>query len=226
MIEKLLTELGVEYHDVHLYEMAFYHSSYINEHQLNCDDNERLEFLGDAVLELVMSNYLFHNKDHLNEGKMTKLRASYVCEKALYEYSKRLKMNDYIMLGKGEEQSGGKNSAAILSDAFEAFMGAMYLDLGIEKVEEFFLKTIIPIINDKDFDIFTDFKTRLQELIQADKRVISYHVVNERGPAHQREFEVEVKMDQIVLGSGTGRSKKNAEQKAAKEALSKLASQQ
>lgn len=201
-----------------LYEQAFTHTSYANEHDLK--SYERLEYLGDAVLELIISEYLFKNTEY-EEGKMTKLRSHYVCEAALYEYSMRLKLNDYILLGNGEEQSGGRNRKAIVADVFEAFIGAMFLDQGLEFVKKFISEHIVPLIENKEVDFFSDYKSILQELVQTDRRSLEYQIINEEGPAHNRIFTVEVKIDDIVYGKGSAHSKKEAEQEAAKDALKK-----
>jgi len=201
-----------------LYVQAFTHTSYANEHSLK--SYERLEFLGDAVLELIMSEYLIKNTE-FEEGKMTKLRSHYVCENSLYEYSIRLKLNDYLLLGHGEEQSGGRNRKAIVADIFEAFVGAMFLDQGLEFVKKFIYENIIPLIERKEVDFFSDYKSILQELVQTDRRSLSYEIINEEGPAHDKLFTVEVKIDNIVYGRGTAHSKKEAEQEAAKDALKK-----
>lgn len=201
-----------------LYQEAFTHTSYANEHNLT--SYERLEYLGDAVLELIISEYLFKNTEY-EEGKMTKLRSHYVCETALYEYSLRLNLNEYILLGHGEEQSGGRNRKAIVADVFEAFIGAMFLDQGLEFVKKFIYENIIPLIENKEVDFFSDYKSILQELVQTDRRSLEYEIVNEEGPAHNKSFTVEVKIDDIVYGKGTAHSKKEAEQEAAKDALKK-----
>jgi len=201
-----------------LYVQAFTHTSYANEHGLK--SYERLEYLGDAVLELIMSEYLFKNTEY-EEGKMTKLRAHYVCESALFEYSIRLNLNDYILLGHGEEQSGGRNRKAIVADIFEAFVGAMFLDQGLEFVKKFIYEHIIPLIEKKEVDFFSDYKSILQELVQTDRRSLEYTIINEDGPAHDKLFTVEVRIDNIVYGKGTAHSKKEAEQEAAKDALKK-----
>lgn len=214
---KILEELGINPNKISLYEQALTHTSYANEN--NCQSYERLEYLGDAVLELIMSSYLFKNTD-FEEGKMTKLRSTYVCESALYEYSLRLKINEHIKLGHGEEESG-KFRKAIVADVFEAFIGAMYLDKGIEFVEKFIYKNIIPLIETKELNFVQDYKSILQELVQTDKRTLNYIVTDEQGPAHNRTFTVNVQIDNIVYGQGIAHSKKEAEQLAAKDALQK-----
>lgn len=215
---ELLEKLGIKPNNIKLYEVAFSHTSYANENKT--ESYERLEFLGDAVLELLMSDYLYNNMK-INEGEMTKIRAHYVCETALYEYSTKLGLNEYLKLGKGEAESGGKYRKAIVSDIFESFLGAIYLDQGFKKAEEFFLEHVIPYIVNHEVDFFDDYKSVLQEYVQTDKRSLEYKVVDEQGPAHNREFTVEVMIDGIVYGKGTSHSKKSAEQAAAKDALAK-----
>ena len=201
-----------------LYIEAFTHTSYANEHQTK--SYERLEYLGDAVLELVMSEYLFKNTEE-EEGKMTKLRAHYVCESALYEYSLRLGLNKYLLLGHGEEATGGRMRKAIVADIFESFTGAMFLDQDLDFVKNFIYSNIIPLIERKEVDFFSDYKSVLQELVQTERRSLEYVVVDEEGPAHNKMFTVEVKIDDIIYGKGTAHSKKEAEQEAAKDALKK-----
>ena len=201
-----------------LYIEAFTHTSYANEHQTK--SYERLEYLGDAVLELVMSEYLFKNTEE-EEGKMTKLRAHYVCESALYEYSLRLGLNKYLLLGHGEEATGGRMRKAIVADIFESFTGAMFLDQVLDFVKNFIYSNIIPLIERKEVDFFSDYKSVLQELVQTERRSLEYVVVDEEGPAHNKMFTVEVKIDDIIYGKGTAHSKKEAEQEAAKDALKK-----
>ncbi len=201
-----------------LYEKAFTHTSYANEN--GTTSYERLEYLGDAVLELIMSEYLYKNTEY-EEGNMTKLRSHYVCENALYEYSIRLGLNEYLLLGKGEEETGGRNRKAIVADIFEAFTGAMYLDQGLEFVKKFIYTNVIPLIENNEINFFSDYKSILQEYVQTDKRSLEYVVVNEEGPAHNKTFEVVVKIDDIIYGHGVAHSKKEAEQEAAKDALKK-----
>lgn len=215
---ELLDKLGIKPNDISLYEMAFSHTSYANEKKK--ESYERLEFLGDAVLELLMSDYLYNNYNK-SEGDMTKLRAHYVCETALYEYSKKLELNKYLKLGKGEEETGGRNRKAIVSDIFESFLGAIYLDQGIEVARKFFLENVIPHILNHEIDFFDDYKSVLQEYVQTDKRSLEYRVVKEEGPAHNPRFTVEVTIDGIIYGQGISNSKKSAEQEAAKNALAK-----
>ena len=215
----MFEKLGIITKNENLYLEAFTHTSYANEKNVN--SYERLEYLGDAVLELIMSEYLY-KKTNYEEGTMTKLRSSYVCEDALYEYSLKLGLNDYLRLGHGEKEHGGKYRKAIVADIFEAFIGAMYLDKGLEFTSNYLNDNIIKYINN-NYEFFHDYKTKLQELVQTDKKSFEYIIVREEGPAHDRTFEVEVRIDGILYGTGVGNSKKKAEQEAAKEALEKSA---
>lgn len=201
-----------------LYVKALTHTSYANEHDTT--SYERLEYLGDAVMELVISEYLYTNTEK-PEGEMTKLRSYYVCENAHYEYSKKLGLNRYVLLGHGEEESGGRDRKAIIADIYEAFIGAIFLDQGFEYVKKFIYKHIIPVIEDKSNNFFNDYKSVLQEFVQTDKRNLTYQVIDEVGPAHNKIFTVVVKIDDILYGKGTASSKKEAEQLAAKDALQK-----
>ena len=215
---KLLENLEIPYKNVKLYEKALTHTSYANENGVT--SYERLEYLGDAVVELIISDYLYKNTEY-EEGKMTKYRSHYVCENANYEYSTRLGLNEYLKLGHGEEERGGKYRKAIVADIFESFVGAMYLDLGFEEVKKFIYKHVIPLIEDKSIEFFDDYKSVLQELVQTDKKSLEYVIIDEQGPAHDKTFTVEVKIDNIVYGKGTAHSKKEAEQIAAHDALKK-----
>ena len=215
---ELLDKLNIKPNNINLYETAFSHTSYSNEHKVK--SYERLEFLGDAVLELLMSNYLYKSNKY-NEGEMTKIRAHYVCETANYEYSMKLGLNKYLKLGKGEEENGGRNRKAIVSDIFESFLGALYLDQGFSKVQAFFEENIVPIIENHEVDFFDDYKSALQEFVQTDKKSLEYKLIKEVGPSHNKKFTVDVIIDNIVYGSGTAKSKKAAEQEAAKDALKK-----
>lgn len=217
-LKELEKKLGITFKDIDILKVALTHSSYANEH--NCQSNETMEFLGDSVLGLCMSTHLYQNST-ASEGEMTKIRASLVCEEALYVYSSKLELANHLNLGNGEESSGGRNRQAILADAFEAVLGAVYLDSGFNTVLEVFKKIVIPYI---DLIDVLDNKSKLQELAQADKRSITYSIVNEFGPSHDKTFEAIVKLENnIVLGKGQGKTKKEAEQKAAFEALSKIA---
>ncbi|BCP62098.1 ribonuclease III [Streptococcus suis] len=218
---KLLTDFGINFSDLNLLETAFTHTSFANEHRLlKISHNERLEFLGDAVLQLMISKYLYQKYPNKPEGEMSKLRSTFVREESLAGFSRACGFDRFLRLGKGEEKSGGRNRDTILGDAFEAFLGALLLDKGEKIVEEFIHQVMIPRLEEGNFKRVTDYKTALQEILQVNGEiVISYQVVAETGPAHDKTFEVEVSADQRVIGRGRGRSKKLAEQAAAKNAV-------
>ena len=220
-MDELFKKLNIKPKQKELYTTAFSHSSYVNEHKVK-NDYERLEFLGDAVLDLVIADYLYNNKME-KEGEMTKVRASYVCENALSEYSLALGLNEYIKVGHGEEKEGGKYKKAIVADIFEAFIGAIYVDLGYATARKVVLSIIVPFIEDPNVTFFSDYKSALQEYVQTYQKSLTYNLVKEEGPAHDKSFTVEVIIDDIVYGTGNGGSKKEAEQEAAKSALEKLA---
>lgn len=216
-MNNLLNKLNLKFKNEDLLKRALTHSSFSNEN--NIENNERLEFLGDAIIGLLMGEYLF-NKGNKTEGEMSKKRAELVCEEALNIYAKQINLSNYLLLGKGVLLSDGHNNKAIIADAFEALFGAIYLEHGFEVTKEMFYKLVIPHINKVEI---IDYKSTLQELVQIDRRNISYHLEKEEGPAHNKIFTVSVKMDSIILGIGTSKTKKEAEQEAAKEALNKLA---
>lgn len=220
-MDELFEKLKIKPKNKELYKTAFSHSSYANEHKAK-QDYERLEFLGDAVVDLVIADYLYSNKKE-NEGEMTKVRASYVCENALYEYSMSLGLNKYIKVGHGEEKEGGKFKKAIVADIFEAFVGAIYLDLGYATARRTVLNIIVPYIENPNITFFSDYKSALQEYIQTTQKSLHYELIKEEGPAHNKRFTVQVKIDNMIYGEGISGSKKEAEQEAAKVALSKLA---
>lgn len=213
---KFLSKYNVFLNDASLLDVALTHSSYSNEH--NCENYERLEFLGDAVLQVIISDYLYENSN-LPEGVMSKTRASYVCERALAEYEKKIGYKEYIKVGHG--QIGNVNDT-IVADVFEAILGAIYLDQGFDKAKEYIYKIIIPYIVE-GYQFFDDYKTILQEMVQTDRKSVEYKVVSETGPAHDRTYEVDVVIDNIIYGHGVGKSKKEAEQNAAYDAYSKCA---
>ena len=220
-MDELFEKLGIKPKDLRLYNTAFLHSSYANEHRAKAY-YERLEFLGDSVVDLVIADYLYSCENE-DEGEMTKVRASYVCENALYEYATNLGLNKYIKVGHGEEKEGGKYKKAIVADIFEALMGAIYLDLGYATARRTVLNIIVPYIEDPNVTFFSDYKSSLQEYVQTTQQSLIYDLVSEDGPAHDRIFTVEVRIDDIVYGTGVGSTKKEAEQEAAKVALNKLA---
>lgn len=201
---------------------ALTHSSYAHEKNLkDLMDNERLEFLGDAVLELVSSDFLYQTHPEMNEGKMTKLRASLVCEQSLADCARQIHLGSYLRLGNGEDLTGGRERDSILSDALEAVIGAMYLDGGFTSAKEFVLKYVLNDIEHKK--LFYDSKTILQELIQNKyKKVLHYEPVSEEGPDHNKKFTVQAYMNDIPLMQGVGKTKKSAEQNAAYQSLLKF----
>ncbi|MBM6751225.1 ribonuclease III [Mediterraneibacter glycyrrhizinilyticus] len=224
-LKELEKKIGYDFRDFFLLKTAMMHSSYTNERHLEkyrC--NERLEFLGDAVLELVSSEFLFRESPRVSEGELTKTRASMVCEPSLAMCARDIGLGDYLLLGKGEEATGGRKRDSITSDAMEALIGAIYLDGGFTSAKEFIHRFVLTDLEDKK--LFYDSKTILQEMVQADRnREISYRLVGEKGPDHNKSFSVEVLIGGDVYGAGQGRTKKAAEQQAAYEAILKLRAQ-
>lgn len=223
-LEKFLQVMEIPYHDIEIFKQAFTHTSYANENKLKNHDYERLEFLGDAVLQYHVSRYLFDLYPTMPEGRLTKLRSKLVREESLARFARELDLGAYIYLGAGEINNGGRDRDSVLADIFEAFMGAICHDCGMKYVDMMLKKTIYRHINDVNYDDITDFKTKLQELIQADQRkTVNYELLSATGPSNNPVFEMAVKMDDMILGTGIGSSKKRAEQQAAKDALNKLA---
>lgn len=219
MLEELEERIGYCFRDRSLLRQALTHSSYANEQKINrLKDYERLEFLGDAVLELISSEFLFRQNPQLPEGKLTRLRASMVCEPALAFCARDLRLGEYMLLGRGEEASGGRERDSITSDAMEALIGALYLDGGFETARDFIHRFVLSDLENKI--LFYDSKTVLQELLQA--RGIggfSYELKGESGPDHEKQFRVDAVLDGKAVGHGQGRTKKAAEQQAAYEAI-------
>ena len=209
-----LKSLGININDEKLLLCALTHSSYSNEH--GTTNYERLEFLGDAVLELITSEYFFLNTKY-NEGEMSKIRASYVCEEALFHYAKDIDLEKYILVGHGQEKNV---NSTIIADVFESLLAVIYLENGLDVVKKFVLDLILPYIK-KNVQFIHDYKSLLQEMVQTDKRSLAYVLVNESGPAHQKVFSIEVRIDGMVYGTGIGGSKKEAEQNAARDAYQK-----
>lgn len=217
--QELMRRLGYNFKDPSLLREALTHSSYANEGKRQSASNERLEFLGDSVLGMIAANYLFEH-DQSREGELTKLRASIVCEQALSSYSRELGVGDCLLLGKGERMNGGQQRPSILADAFEAILAAIYLDGGMDAAREFVLPFLIKEIAAQRRRHFKDYKTQLQEIVQqTPEEKLEYALVGESGPDHSKRFTVEVHLNSNVIGKGTGKSKKEAEQLAAKEAL-------
>lgn len=221
---KFQEKIGIFFSDISLLKQAFTHSSYVNEQRKgNDEDNERLEFLGDAVLELAVSHFLFMNYPLMEEGEMTKLRAAIVCEPSLVSFAEELEFGPMMRLGKGEELTGGRKRPALLADAFEAFIGALYLDKGMDQVFFFLNHYVFPKVKEGAFSHVMDYKSQLQEYVQQKGLgTVEYEIIEERGPAHNREFISEVRLNGERMGQGTGKSKKDAEQKAAHMALNAL----
>ncbi|MCR5756158.1 MAG: ribonuclease III [Acetatifactor sp.] len=218
-LELLENRVGYHFNDIALLKRATTHSSYTNEQKINKQGHyERLEFLGDAVLELVSSDFLYREHPEVPEGELTKMRASMVCEPALAFCAKDLELGQFIRLGKGEESTGGRKRDSIISDVMEAVIGAIYLDGGMEPARAFIHRFILSDLEDKV--LFYDSKSNLQELIQGKlKKEFHYELLEESGPEHDKTFVAEVFMEQESLGKGQGRTKKAAEQQAAYQAL-------
>lgn len=216
---QLLKQYSIKPLNTHLYEVAFLHESYSNEQGLN-ECYERLEFLGDAVLDLVVSEFLYNRDSNLSEGQLTRIRSNFVCKKALYTYSKELGLDKYIKLGAGVELTR-REIDSIISDVFESFIGALYLDLGLEAVKEFLSKTVIPHIENNEV-FFYDYKSELKQLCDQDGLEVSYELIHEEGEPHNKNFTMAAWINGKKYGTGLGGSKKEAEQKAAKRALNKL----
>ncbi len=218
-----LEERNIPYHNKQIIKQACVHTSFLNEHKQEHGDNERLEFMGDAVLQLYSTNVLFSKEPILSEGEMTRLRSQLVREEALAYYVRELGWQQFVLLGVGEERSGGRNRDSILADMFEALIGALYLDCGYDVVKNILDSVLVPHLELNQESLVVDYKTKLQEYIQADTRNnVVYQVVKSTGPSNNPTFYVEVLLDGIKLGEGEGHSKKKAEQKAAQKAFEKM----
>lgn len=213
----------IKHNNSKLIEQAFIHSSYVNEHKGKLHDNERLEFIGDAVLQIYTAERLYGIRPALKEGLMSTRRANLVCEKGLAKVVREFNLNKYLKLGQGEEKNGGRNRDSIIADMFEAFIGAVYLDTDIKNVYK--LLDLLMLKHVKEIDESTyDYKTKLQEYVQADSRKsIDYDLIYTKGPSNNPEFKVAVKIDGLIYGYGVGKNKKDAQKMAAKSALEKLA---
>lgn len=225
-LDILQERIGYSFKDKKLLRHALTHSSYANERRMpKSKNNERLEFLGDAVLELVTSEFLFHNRKSMAEGEMTKMRASIVCEPTLDFCAREIQLGDFLLLGKGEESTGGRERASIVSDAMEAVIGAIYLDGGFANAKEFIEKFVLSDLEHKQ--LFFDSKTILQEMVQSmEEQELAYNLVGEEGPDHDKRFIVEVVIGKEKVFRGKGRTKKAAEQQAAYKALRELKKQE
>ena len=215
MIHQLETVIGYRFKDPGLLQMALTHTSYANESRVPVQHNERLEFLGDSVLQLVSADYLFHAYADRPEGDLTRIRASLVSEGALFQFAQEIGLGEYLRLGKGEERCGGRTRPSVVSDAFEALIAALYLDGGMDAARKF----ILPFITEGKH-AEADYKTKLQEVVQQNpEERLSYVVEQETGPDHDKHFVVAVHFNSNCIARGEGRSKKAAEQRAAREAL-------
>ncbi|MEG0012562.1 MAG: ribonuclease III [Cellulosilyticaceae bacterium] len=224
-VVELQSIVGYTFNKIERLRQAVTHSSFANEHRnMDIKDNERLEFLGDAILDLIISEYLFNKYKEMPEGDLSKIRASIVCEASLAKIARKINLGEYILLGKGEEMTGGRTRASILADAFEAVTGSIFVDGKFEDVREFLQRTLINEVDDISIqDLYTDYKTLLQENIQRESTLpIRYEVVEEKGPDHDKNFYVAVYHGEVCLGKGVGKSKKEAEQDAAKIAIDNL----
>ena len=217
-LDEFQQKIGYGFRNERLLVQALTHSSYANEHGLKLSDNERLEFLGDAVLEVLTSDYLYHLHTDWPEGELTKYRASIVCEQTLAFCARKISLGEYLRLGKGEEHMGGRKRPSIVSDAFEAVIGAVYLDSGFGEAEKFIRRFVLDDIDNTR--LFYDSKTILQEMVQAEEKgSLSYHLLGETGPDHNKSFLVEARIGDRPVSRGEGHTKKAAEQEAAYRAI-------
>ena len=217
-LKELEEKISYHFQDKHLLAQALTHSSYANEHRLDHNHcNERLEFLGDAVLEIVTSDFLYHKYTEKPEGDLTKIRASIVCEPTLAYCAEAINLGSYLFLGKGEDATGGRNRNSVVSDAMEAVIGAIYLDGGFASAKEFILKFVMTDLDDKQ--LFYDSKTILQEVVQAEGKEVEYDLISEKGPEHDKVFEVTASASGMFEVGGKGHTKKAAQQQAAYNAL-------
>ena len=219
-MKSLEENLQYRFRNPKLLRNALTHSSYANEVRNGISSNERLEFLGDSVLSLIVSEYIYKNYRSLPEGELTKMRAALVCEQSLCAFSRELEMGRFLLLGHGEEKNGGRERDSILADAFEAVLAAMYLDGGFEVARKHVMRFVSENLSQPDEDGFKDYKTVLQEIIQRNpEESVRYILTDSSGPDHDKSFTVEVRLNSNVIGTGTGKNKKQAEQMAAKQAL-------
>lgn len=220
-MKALQNNLGYTFKNKALLINALTHSSFANEARDGITSNERLEFLGDSVLSVIVSDFIYKEFNNLPEGELTKLRASLVCEKSLCGFSRELNIGEFLRLGKGEEKGGGRERDSILADAFEAVLAAVYLDSDLETARKLVMRFVLKELKHTDDEVFKDYKTALQEIIQRNpEEYVTYILTGESGPDHDKLFEVEVHLNSNVIGKGKGKSKKQAEQMAAKQALS------
>ena len=221
-MQELMKNIGYKFKNIDLLKTALTHSSYANEHGI--ESYERLEFLGDSILSFIVSTHLYESDKVFQEGDMSKIRASIVCERSLDECSRRLSIGEKLILSKGEELTGGRTRPSILADVFEAILAAIYLDSNYEQAEKFVLSQLGKAIENgcKGKKLYTDYKTELQELAQANDTKVEYRHIKEEGPAHNRIFTVEVLYKENIVAQSTGRTKKDAEQNAARLAIAEV----
>lgn len=220
-IDLLQDKIQYSFKNIKYLKTALAHTSYVNENRkLKLQSNERQEFLGDSVLSLVVSDYLFRNYYHLPEGELTKLRAALVCEKTLSQFASEISLGDFLVLGKGESMAGGRKKPSILADAFESLIAAIYLDSDLKSAKVFIMRFVKNYLDKKEEDTFVDYKTMLQEIVQQNPgEILSYNLIGESGPDHDKQFVIELMLNNNAISRGKAHSKKGAEQLAAKEAL-------
>ena len=220
-MDTLENRLNYKLNDKNLIKNALTHSSYANEIRNGITSNERLEFLGDSILSLIVSEHIYTRFPDMPEGELTRLRASLVCEKALCGFSREIGLGEHLLLGRGEDKGGGRERDSILADAFEAVLAAVFLDGGMENAKKHVMNFVLREINcNNDENDFKDYKTLLQEIIQRNpEEYVTYILTDEKGPDHDKLFTVEVRLNSNTIGTGSGKSKKRAEQMAAKQAL-------
>lgn len=216
--------IGYSFKNINLLNNALTHSSFISSRSEFVEHNERLEFIGDAILDMIISLYLYAKCKNSTEGNLTRFRSGIVCEQSLYNASSHLRLGRYLLLGKGEENTGGRKRVSILADAFEAVVAAIYIDGGIRKAREFILTNLEDTINDSvEQRLFSDYKSFLQEYIQKkNSGKLTYRLAKEKGPDHDKTFEIELYLDDNIIGRGTGHSKKDAQQAAARDAIMRM----
>lgn len=221
-MQSLEKKINYKFNNIEYLKTALTHSTYAYEHQDVSQSNERMEFLGDSVLSIVSSEYLFNRFPDMPEGKLSKLKSSLICTNALSSFARQIDLGSYLLLGKGEANSNGKEKPTILENAFEALVAAIYLDSSLEQAREFILHFLEKALDNNEF-AFYDYKSTLQEIVQQNpEELLNYVLVSENGPDHDKIFEYEVHLNSNVIGKGKGKSKKLAEQAAAKDALSLL----
>ncbi len=220
-MQSLEAKLKYKFKNIELLKNALVHSSYANEVRGNTHSNERLEFLGDSVLSVIVAEHIYNNFPRMPEGELTRLRANLVCEKSLCALSRELGIGEHLLLGRGEDKNGGRERDSILADAFESVLAAIYIDGGMEAAKNHVLNTVLRDLKiNFDEDAFKDYKTTLQEIIQRNpEESVIYTLIDETGPDHDKQFTVAVKLNSNVIGTGVGKSKKQAEQMAARQAL-------